>query len=80
MLKNDESFEEIAEKDERAKFNSNLSASLDIFLNRMRADQVRGKPIALDQTVQTLFKSISELHPRLLDHMHKATVIIYINI
>ena len=38
----------------------------------MRADQVRGKPIALDMTVQTLFKQITELHPRLLEFTHEA--------
>ena len=50
----------------------NVSVSLDIFLNRMRADQVRGKPIAIDTTVQTLFKQISEIHPKLLDYTHEA--------
>ena len=28
-------------------------------MNRMKADQARGKPISTDVTVQTLFKSIS---------------------
>ena len=72
MLQNDTTPEEAAKNGERAKFCKNLSASLDIFLNRMRADQVRGKPIALDMTVQTLFKQITELHPRLLEFTHEA--------
>lgn len=71
VLQNDTSAEESAEKDQNAKFCKNLSASLDIFMNRMKADQARGKPISMDVTVQTLFKQISELHPALLDKMQK---------
>ena len=37
----------------------------------MRADQVRGKPIALDMTVQNLFKNFSNLHPMLLEMTHE---------
>ena len=72
VLQNDSTPEEVARASEREKFVKNVSASLDIFLNRMRADQVRGKPIAMDMTVQTLFKQVSELHPTLLNYMHDA--------
>ena len=74
VLQNETTAEEIAKNDENrflaisrifesyiffSKFCTNLSASLDIFMNRMKADQARGKPISTDVTVQTLFKSIS---------------------
>lgn len=71
VLQNDTTAEEAAEKDQNSKFCKNLSASLDIFMNRMKADQARGKPISMDVTVQTLFKQITELHPALLDKMQK---------
>ena len=72
VLQNDSTPDEVAKANDREKFTKNLSMSLDIFLNRMRADQVRGKPIAMDMTVQTLFKQVSELHPKLLEMMHDA--------
>ena len=56
VLQNDTTAEEAAEKEQNSKFCKNLSASLDIFMNRMKADQARGKPISMDVTVQTLFK------------------------
>lgn len=71
ILQNDTTAEEAAEKEQNSKFCKNLSASLDIFMNRMKADQARGKPISMDVTVQTLFKQITELHPALLDKMQK---------
>jgi len=70
VLQNETSADELAKQDENSKFCGNLSASLDIFMNRMKADQARGKPISSDVTVQTLFKSISGLHPSLLQTMH----------
>ena len=39
VLQNDTTAEEVAEKQQNQKFSKNLSTSLDIFLNRMKADQ-----------------------------------------
>ncbi|CAG5111514.1 Oidioi.mRNA.OKI2018_I69.chr2.g5816.t1.cds [Oikopleura dioica] len=72
VLQSGESEEDKKKKEEKAKFLKNLSASLDIFANRMRANQARGKPIASDTTVQTLFQQVSNLQPTLLQHMAEA--------
>jgi len=39
VLQNDTTAEEVAEKQQNQKFCKNLSTSLDIFMNRMKADQ-----------------------------------------
>ncbi|CBY43126.1 unnamed protein product, partial [Oikopleura dioica] len=72
VLQTGETEDEKKKKEEKAKFLKNLSASLDIFANRMRANQARGKPIASDATVQTLFQQVSNLQPTLLQNMAEA--------
>lgn len=47
-----------------------LSGSVDVFVNRMRSDSQRGRSIATDSSVQTLFEALQNMHPRLLAYMH----------
>ena len=47
----------------------NFQGSLEIFCNRMRSNSSRGRPIANDSAVQSLFAVISEMHPQLMAHI-----------
>ena len=50
---------------------NNLRTSVEIFLNRMRSDEIRGRSIANDSTVQSLFQSINNTHPTLIQYMNE---------
>jgi len=50
---------------------NNLRTSVEIFVNRMRSDEIRGRSIANDSTVQTLFQSINNMHPTLIQYMNE---------
>nr|CAB3252711.1 hepatocyte growth factor-regulated tyrosine kinase substrate L homolog [Phallusia mammillata] len=50
---------------------TNLRTSVEIFMNRMKSDQLRGRSIANDSTVQTLFQSINNTHPMLIQFMNE---------
>ncbi|GFO17365.1 hepatocyte growth factor-regulated tyrosine kinase substrate [Plakobranchus ocellatus] len=54
-----------------AQFLSALQGSLEIFVNRMRSNSQRGRPIANDSAVQSLFAVISEMHPQLMTHIQE---------
>jgi growth factor-regulated tyrosine kinase substrate len=56
---------------ERAQFLAALQSSLEIFINRMRSNSQRGRPIANDSSVQSLFTVISNMHPQLLKHQQE---------
>ncbi|XP_022089336.1 hepatocyte growth factor-regulated tyrosine kinase substrate-like [Acanthaster planci] len=43
-----------------------LSANLEVFVNRMKSDSSRGRSIASDTSVQTLFHTLTQMHPQLL--------------
>ncbi|VDD79711.1 unnamed protein product [Mesocestoides corti] len=45
-----------------------LRKSLDVFTNRMRVSSQRGRPIATDSTLQTLFQTLHQMHPQLLKY------------
>ncbi|XP_028967603.1 hepatocyte growth factor-regulated tyrosine kinase substrate [Galendromus occidentalis] len=47
-------------------FEQLLEKSLDNFVNRLRSNEMRGRPIANDTYLQSLFMQISSLHARLL--------------
>ncbi|XP_076800622.1 hepatocyte growth factor-regulated tyrosine kinase substrate-like isoform X1 [Clavelina lepadiformis] len=49
----------------------NLQTSVEIFVNRMRSDKMRGRSIANDSTVQSLFQSINNMHPTLIQFMNE---------
>ena len=54
-----------------AQFLSALQGSLEIFVNRMRSNSQRGRPIANDSAVQSLFAVISDMHPQLMTHIQE---------
>ncbi|KAL8588967.1 hypothetical protein ACOMHN_065749 [Nucella lapillus] len=61
---------EQAESD-KAQFLAALQSSLEIFVNRMRSNSQRGRPIANDSSVQSLFTVISNMHPQLLKYQQE---------
>ena len=52
-------------------FVSNLSKALEMFVNRMNSNKVRGRPIANDSSVQSLFLNITNMHSQLIKHMQE---------
>ena len=52
-------------------FISTLRSQLEIFVNRMKSNQSRGRPIANDTAVQTLFMNITAMHAQLLKYIHQ---------
>ena len=54
---------------DKEKFLEALRSSIEIFVNRMSSNSARGRPISNDSSVQTLFLSLSQMHPQLLQHI-----------
>ncbi|KAJ8664463.1 hypothetical protein QAD02_006125 [Eretmocerus hayati] len=54
---------------EMKNFVENLRSQVEIFVNRMKSDSSRGRSIANDSSVQTLFMNITALHSRLLRYI-----------
>ncbi|XP_023246343.1 hepatocyte growth factor-regulated tyrosine kinase substrate isoform X2 [Copidosoma floridanum] len=54
---------------EMKSFVENLRSQVEIFVNRMKSDSSRGRSIANDSSVQTLFMNITALHSRLLKYI-----------
>ena len=52
---------------EEESFIKAMSGSIDIFINRMMSDHQRGRSIYTDSSVQTLFQTISQMHPQLVN-------------
>lgn len=46
-----------------------LNSSVEIFVNRMRSNSQRGRSIATDSSVQSLFNVISNMHPQLMKYI-----------
>ncbi|KAK8734099.1 hypothetical protein OTU49_006016 [Cherax quadricarinatus] len=59
------------ETEEVDEFVSTLRTQLEIFVNRMKSNQSRGRPIANDTSVQTLFMNITAMHAQLLKYIHQ---------
>lgn len=59
------------ETEELDEFVSTLKSSIEIFVNRMKSNQSRGRPIANDTSVQSLFMNITAMHAHLLKHIHQ---------
>lgn len=59
------------ETEEIDEFVSTLRTQLEIFVNRMKSNQSRGRPIANDTSVQTLFMNITAMHAQLLKYIHE---------
>ena len=53
------------------RFVCTLRKSLDMFINRMNSNKIRGRPIANDSSVQSLFLSITNQHSELIKHMQE---------
>ncbi|GBP59968.1 Hepatocyte growth factor-regulated tyrosine kinase substrate [Eumeta japonica] len=58
--------DEEAEDRELDEFVGNLKTQVEIFVNRMKSNSSRGRSIANDSSVQTLFMNITAMHSRLL--------------
>ncbi|XP_013414877.1 hepatocyte growth factor-regulated tyrosine kinase substrate [Lingula anatina] len=57
------------ETNDEDQFLNALRSSIEIFVNRMKSDSMRGRNIANDSAVQTLFMTINAMHPELMKHM-----------
>jgi len=57
--------------EDREQFLAALRSSIEIFVNRMRSNSQRGRSIANDSSVQTLFMTLTAMHPQLLQYIHQ---------
>ena len=57
--------------EEREQFLKALSSSIEIFVNRMKSNSQRGRSIANDSSVQTLFMTLTAMHPTLMKYMQQ---------
>jgi len=57
--------------EDREQFLAALRSSIEIFVNRMRSNSQRGRSIANDSSVQTLFMTLTAMHPQLLQYIHE---------
>merc|ERR1719348_2642837 len=58
-----------AVEEELNEFTETLKTQLEIFVNRMKSNSSRGRPIANDSSVQTLFMNIMTMHGKLVRHI-----------
>merc|ERR1712029_712749 len=58
-----------AVEEELNEFTETLKTQLEIFVNRMKSNSSRGRPIANDTSVQTLFMNIMTMHGKLVRHI-----------
>lgn len=56
----------VGEDNELDEFVNTLRSQVEIFVNRMKSNSSRGRSIANDSSVQTLFMNITAMHSRLL--------------
>ncbi|GIY88146.1 hepatocyte growth factor-regulated tyrosine kinase substrate [Caerostris extrusa] len=59
------------EVDELTDFLANLRTTVEIFVNRMKSNSSRGRPIANDTHVQSLFMNITNMHSQLLKYVNE---------
>jgi growth factor-regulated tyrosine kinase substrate len=60
-----------AADEEREQFLAALRSSIEIFVNRMRSNSQRNRSIANDSSVQTLFMTLTAMHPQLMRHIQE---------
>ncbi|RNA45177.1 hepatocyte growth factor-regulated tyrosine kinase substrate isoform X2 [Brachionus plicatilis] len=60
---------EIENDAEIDKFNDDVKKILELFINRMKADSVRGRSITNDTAVQSLFLQLQHLQPKLMSYI-----------
>jgi len=58
-----------AENEELDDFTMSLRTQLEIFVNRMKSNSSRGRPIATDSSVQTLFMNVMTMHGKLVKYI-----------
>merc|ERR1712025_1398237 len=58
-----------AEDEELDDFTMSLRTQLEIFVNRMKSNSSRGRPIATDSSVQTLFMNVMTMHGKLVKYI-----------
>ena len=56
-------------EEELNEFTETLKTQLEIFVNRMKSNSSRGRPIANDTSVQTLFMNIMTMHGKLVRYI-----------
>lgn len=56
---------------EEQQFLNALRSSIEIFVNRMKSNSTRGRSIANDSSVQTLFLTLNTMHPQLLKYVNQ---------
>lgn len=66
-----EAYQNGENEDDEEQFLKALQSSLEIFVNRMRSNSQRGRSIATDSSVQSLFNVISNMHPQLMKYVGK---------
>lgn len=59
------------EVDKMQEFLANLKGTLEIFVNRMKSNSSRGRPLANDTYVQSLFMNITNMHSQLLKYIQE---------
>nr|CAG4640827.1 EOG090X05AE [Eulimnadia texana] len=59
------------ESEELDEFTSTLRGQVEMFVNRMKSNSSRGRSIANDSSVQTLFLNISTMHSKLLQYIQQ---------
>jgi len=59
------------EEEEMEEFVTTLRSQVEIFVNRMKSNSSRGRSIANDSSVQTLFMNITAMHSRLLRYIQQ---------
>lgn len=64
-----QSDEEIKINQEIDTFVDTTKSTLEIFINRMKSDQQRGRSITNDTAVQSLFLQLQHLHPKLMSYI-----------
>lgn len=62
---------QMSNENEVSEFVATFRAQLEIFVNRLKSNQSRGRPIANDTAVQSLFVNITAMHGQLLLHLQQ---------
>ncbi len=69
ILMTDQSDEEMKINAEIDAFVESTKSTLEIFINRMKSDQQRGRSITNDTAVQSLFLQLQHMHPKLMSYI-----------
>ena len=65
------SLEQNGVEEEMEDFVHALRSQVEIFVNRMKSNSSRGRSIANDSSVQTLFMNITDMHSKLLRYIQQ---------